>query len=176
MGMPARRGSRRLCSHARSRIVYEELEKLDSAEHTWPMSEIAPGIHRIEEDLGARFMAQYVLVGGEPHGARRTRVSPETLDTAIAPCLEARSACGGRAPTTVVVSHAECRTDNGLNQATARALVAHARVVRRRRQGLDRVQRPHARRELPLSRALRILPLGDEALGWLQRELGGPVG
>ena len=27
------------------------------------MTEIAPGIHRIEEDLGPRLMAQYVLVG-----------------------------------------------------------------------------------------------------------------
>ena len=33
--------------------------------------EIAPGIHRIESHLGARFMAQYVLAGDGPNGARR---------------------------------------------------------------------------------------------------------
>ena len=27
------------------------------------VDEIAPGIHRIESDLGVRFMAQYLLVG-----------------------------------------------------------------------------------------------------------------
>ena len=50
------------------------------------MSEIAPGIHRIEEDLGPRFMAQYVLVGDERTVLVDTGLS-QTLEEAIAPYL-----------------------------------------------------------------------------------------
>jgi glyoxylase-like metal-dependent hydrolase (beta-lactamase superfamily II) len=50
------------------------------------MTEIAPGIHRIEEDLGPRLMAQYVLVGEERTVLVDTGLS-ETLETAIAPYL-----------------------------------------------------------------------------------------
>jgi hypothetical protein len=39
------------------------------------MSEIARGIHRIEEDLGPRFMAQYVLVGDERRELHGTRLA-----------------------------------------------------------------------------------------------------
>ena len=118
------------------------------------MSEIAPGIHRIEEDLGARFMAQYVLMGDE-----RTLL----VDTGL--CGHARHGDralprvdrpgGGRARRPPRLA---CRRrPRGLQSTPARALAAHARVVRRERPRLDRVQRPHARRELPLVRALRVL-------------------
>ena len=34
------------------------------------LEEIAPGIHRIESDLGPRFVAQYLLIGEEANDAR----------------------------------------------------------------------------------------------------------
>jgi glyoxylase-like metal-dependent hydrolase (beta-lactamase superfamily II) len=51
------------------------------------MSEIAPGIHRIEEDLGPRFMAQYLLTGSERTLLVDTGLS-QTLTEAIAPYAE----------------------------------------------------------------------------------------
>src|SRR6185436_7079636 len=49
-------------------------------------SEVAPGVHRVEEDLGPRFMAQYVLTGSERTVLVDSGLS-ETFDTAIAPYL-----------------------------------------------------------------------------------------
>src|SRR3954447_17383346 len=51
------------------------------------MSEIAPGIHRIEEHLGPRFMAQYLLCGSERTLLVDTGLS-QTYTEAIAPYME----------------------------------------------------------------------------------------
>jgi glyoxylase-like metal-dependent hydrolase (beta-lactamase superfamily II) len=49
--------------------------------------EVAPGIHRIESDLGPRFMCQYALVGDERVLLVDTGM-PDTPETVIAPYLE----------------------------------------------------------------------------------------
>ncbi len=51
------------------------------------MTEIAPGIHRIEEDIGPRFMAQYLLTGSERTLLVDTGLAG-TFDEAIAPYCE----------------------------------------------------------------------------------------
>jgi glyoxylase-like metal-dependent hydrolase (beta-lactamase superfamily II) len=51
------------------------------------MTEVAPGIHRIEEDLGPRFMAQYLLTGSERTLLVDTGLAG-TFDEAIAPYCE----------------------------------------------------------------------------------------
>jgi glyoxylase-like metal-dependent hydrolase (beta-lactamase superfamily II) len=49
--------------------------------------EVAPGIHRIESDLGLRFMCQYVLAGPERTLLVDTGM-PETPETVIGPYLQ----------------------------------------------------------------------------------------
>jgi glyoxylase-like metal-dependent hydrolase (beta-lactamase superfamily II) len=49
--------------------------------------EVAPGLHRIESDLGARFMCQYLLVGEERTLLVDTGM-PDTPETVIGPYLE----------------------------------------------------------------------------------------
>ena len=69
------------------------------------MSEVAPGIHRIEEDLGPRFMAQYLLTGSERTLLVDTGLS-QTLDEAIAPYLESIG-LGVEAIDELFISHAD---------------------------------------------------------------------
>jgi glyoxylase-like metal-dependent hydrolase (beta-lactamase superfamily II) len=67
--------------------------------------EIAPGIHRIESPLGARFMAQYVLAGG----ARTLLVDtgmPDTPAGVIGPYLDS-AGLGLEALDDVLTSHAD---------------------------------------------------------------------
>ena len=74
--------------------------------------EVAPGIHRIEGDLGERYVAQYLLVGGE----RTLLVDTGLRDmpkTVIAPQL------GGRRVDDVLISHADvdhCGGDRTLRE------------------------------------------------------------
>jgi glyoxylase-like metal-dependent hydrolase (beta-lactamase superfamily II) len=65
--------------------------------------EIAPGIHRIESDLGARFMAQYLLVGADRTLLVDTGM-PDTPASVIRPYLESIG-LGLEALDDVVVSH-----------------------------------------------------------------------
>jgi pantothenate synthetase len=51
------------------------------------MEEVAPGIHRIESDLGPRFMAQYLLVGEERSLLVDTGLA-DTPDAVLVPALE----------------------------------------------------------------------------------------
>ena len=50
------------------------------------MEEVATGVHRIESDLGPRFMAQYLLVGAERSVLVDTGLST-TPDEVLAPAL-----------------------------------------------------------------------------------------
>jgi glyoxylase-like metal-dependent hydrolase (beta-lactamase superfamily II) len=78
------------------------------------VSEVAPGIHRIESDLGPRFMAQYVLAGSE-----RTVL----VDTGLA---STPGAALGE-PDLVIVSHADvdhCGGNRALRERCPRARFA----------------------------------------------------
>jgi glyoxylase-like metal-dependent hydrolase (beta-lactamase superfamily II) len=87
--------------------------------------EVAPGIHRIESSLGARFMAQYLLVGE----ARRLLVDtgmPDTPAGALRPYLESIG-LGLDAVDDVLISHADLDHSGG-NRAL-RALHPRARFA-----------------------------------------------
>src|SRR3954467_7030060 len=115
------------------------------------MSEIAPSIHRIEEDLGPRFMAQYVLVGDERTVLVDTGLS-QTLEEAIAPYL-ASIGLAVDALDDLVVSHAD---------------VDHVGSNRRWIESNACMLAENYRWAEPYG-----LALPDEALGWIERELGG---
>jgi glyoxylase-like metal-dependent hydrolase (beta-lactamase superfamily II) len=66
------------------------------------MNEIAPGVHRIESDLGSRFMAQYVLVGEDRSVLLDTGVAA-TPDAVLIPALEEL----GVDPDLILISHAD---------------------------------------------------------------------
>src|SRR6478736_882764 len=53
---------------------------------TVTMEEVAPGIHRIESNLGPRFMAQYLLVGEDRTVLVDTGLA-STPDDVLAPAL-----------------------------------------------------------------------------------------
>lgn len=67
--------------------------------------EILPGIHRIESDLGPRFMCQYLLAGEERRVLVDTGIA-ETPDRAIIPYLEGLGLSAGDLDE-VIVSHAD---------------------------------------------------------------------
>ena len=66
------------------------------------VDEIAPGIHRIESDLGVRFMAQYLLVGGSRSLLIDTGIG-QTPDGVLIPALEQLKI----EPDVIAISHAD---------------------------------------------------------------------
>jgi glyoxylase-like metal-dependent hydrolase (beta-lactamase superfamily II) len=91
--------------------------------------EIAPGIHRIESDLGERFVCQYLVVGAE----RTLLVDTGLRDTpaeVIAPYLE-RIGLGVDAIDVVLISHADvdhCGGNRRLQELHPGALFAAHRL------------------------------------------------
>lgn len=86
------------------------------------LEEVATGIHRVESDLGPRFMAQYVLTGS----ARTLLVDTglaSTPDRVLVPALSQL----GRAPDLVVISHAD--VDHCGGNATVRTRFPRARFA-----------------------------------------------
>ena len=75
--------------------------------------EVADGIHRIEQDLGERYVAQYLVI------AERTLL----VDTGLRDMPQAI----GRAPDDIFISHAD--VDHCGGNLTARTLWPHARVM-----------------------------------------------
>jgi len=73
--------------------------------------EVASGIHRIESDLGVRFMAQYVLAGDARTVLVDTGMS-ETPATVIGPYLES-AGLGLTAIDEVIISHADLDHSGG---------------------------------------------------------------
>ena len=133
------------------------------------MSEIAPGIHRIEEDLGARFMAQYVLVGDERTLLVDTGLA-DTLDSAIAPYLESIGLAVD-ALDDLVVSHADVDhvgSNRRLRERSPRTRAWCGESDRGWIESNARMLAENYRWFEPYG-----FTLGDEALGWLERELGG---
>src|SRR5690242_6252934 len=92
-------GGRRLYDHRRLTTRPEDAMTLD---------EIAPGIHRIESDLGVRFMAQYLLVGELRSLLIDTGIG-STPDEALIPALERL----GIEPDVIAISHADLDHSGG---------------------------------------------------------------
>ncbi|WP_028067592.1 MBL fold metallo-hydrolase [Solirubrobacter soli] len=93
---------------------------ITSAPYT--LTEVATGIHRVESDLGPRFMAQYVLTGT----ARTVLVDTglaSTPDPVLVPALSQL----GRAPDLVITSHAD--VDHCGGNSAVRARFAGARFA-----------------------------------------------
>jgi glyoxylase-like metal-dependent hydrolase (beta-lactamase superfamily II) len=93
------------------------------------MEEIGPGIHRIESDLGSRFMAQYLLVGEDRTVLVDTGLA-RTPDEALAPAIEAARA----EPDLIVISHADldhCGGNRRMRERYPNALLACHELDRR---------------------------------------------
>jgi glyoxylase-like metal-dependent hydrolase (beta-lactamase superfamily II) len=133
------------------------------------MSEIAPGIHRIEEDLGPRFMAQYLLTGSERTLLVDTGLA-NTLDEAIAPYLGSLG-LGVEAIDELFVSHAD--VDHiGSNRAL------HERSPRTRISCGERDRRWVESNEAILAENYRWFEpygftLGPDVLAFIAEALGG---
>ena len=128
--------------------------------------EIAAGIHRIESDLGPRFMCQYALAGGERVLVVDTGLARTPVEV-IGPYLEQ----AGLEPSLVLVSHADVDHCGG------------DRLLRERHP--DAVFSCHEldRRWIEQNAAMLAenygwydtygFGIGDEAKEWIRRELGG---
>ena len=134
-----------------------------------PMSEIAAGIHRIEEDLGPRFMAQYVLTGSERTMLVDTGLS-QTLDEAIAPYL-ASIGLGVEAIDQLLLSHADVDhigSNAALRRQSPRTSFLCGEPDRRWIESNEAILAENYRWFEPYGFAL-----GPEALEFIARELGG---
>jgi glyoxylase-like metal-dependent hydrolase (beta-lactamase superfamily II) len=112
--------------------------------------EIAEGIHRIESDLGERFMCQYALAGRDRVVLVDTGIA-DTPERAIDPYLKGV----GLEPGLVVISHADVDHSGGNRSFRARhpdAVFACHELDRT----LDRVEHRHAARALRLAHAVRL--------------------
>ncbi len=93
------------------------------------VDEVAPGIHRIESDLGPRFMAQYLLIGDERTVLVDTGLA-RTPDEALKPALSHV----GVEPDVMVISHADldhCGGNRRMRELYPKALLACPEVDRR---------------------------------------------
>jgi glyoxylase-like metal-dependent hydrolase (beta-lactamase superfamily II) len=94
--------------------------------------EVAPGIHRIESDLGERFVCQYVLAGDERTLLVDTGM-PETPETVIAPYFESIGRSLEQLDL-VLISHADLDHAGGkaaIRRSSPRALLACHELDRR---------------------------------------------
>jgi glyoxylase-like metal-dependent hydrolase (beta-lactamase superfamily II) len=93
------------------------------------MDELAPGIHRIESDLGVRSMSQFLLVGQERTVLVDTGLAG-TPDEVLIPALEA----AGIEPDLILISHADvdhCGGNRRMRRRYPRALLACPELDRR---------------------------------------------
>jgi glyoxylase-like metal-dependent hydrolase (beta-lactamase superfamily II) len=93
------------------------------------LEEVAPGIHRIESDIGPRFVAQYLLVGDERTLLVDTGLA-STPAEALLPALEQV----GTEPDLIVISHADldhCGGNRRMRERYPRALFACHELDRR---------------------------------------------
>ena len=132
------------------------------------VAEVAPGIHRIESDLGPRFMAQYVLIGTERTVLIDTGLA-STPEAVLFAALEGLGLADG--PDLVIISHAD--VDHSGGNAVVRARFPQARFACHAR---DRawVQSTEAMLEgnYLWYRTYGFGP-SDEARAFLTAELGG---
>jgi len=93
------------------------------------VEEVAPGIHRIESDLGPRFMAQYLLFGEERTVLVDTGLST-TPDEALVPALTRV----GTEPDLILITHADldhCGGNRRMHELYPQALLACHELDRR---------------------------------------------
>lgn len=86
------------------------------------VEEIAPGIQRIESDLGPRFMAQYLLIGTERTLLVDTGLA-DTPDEVLRDALQS----AGAAPDLILITHADldhCGGNRRMRELHPRALFA----------------------------------------------------
>jgi glyoxylase-like metal-dependent hydrolase (beta-lactamase superfamily II) len=133
------------------------------------MSEIAPGIHRIEEDLGPRFMAQYLLTGSERTLLVDTGLS-QTLDEAIVPYL-ASIGLAVDAIDDLFVSHADVDhigSNRALRERSPRTHISCGELDRRWVESNAAILAENYRWFEPYG-----FTLGPDVLAFIERELGG---
>ena len=133
------------------------------------MSEIAPGIHRIEEDLGPRFMAQYLLTGSERTLLVDTGLA-KTLEEAIAPYLESIG-LAVEALDELFVSHADVDhigSNRALRERSPRTRITCGERDRRWVESNEAILAENYRWFEPYG-----FTLGPDALEFIARELGG---
>jgi glyoxylase-like metal-dependent hydrolase (beta-lactamase superfamily II) len=93
------------------------------------VQEVAPGIHRIESDLGPRFMAQYLLRGDERSVLVDTGLAA-TPDAVLVPALKR----AGVEPDLIVITHADmdhCGGNRRMRERYPKALLACHELDRR---------------------------------------------
>jgi glyoxylase-like metal-dependent hydrolase (beta-lactamase superfamily II) len=93
------------------------------------LEEVAPGIHRIESDIGPRFVAQYLLAGDGPTVLVDTGLAG-TPDEALLPALDQV----GAEPDLIVISHADldhCGGNKRMRERYPHALFACHELDRR---------------------------------------------
>jgi glyoxylase-like metal-dependent hydrolase (beta-lactamase superfamily II) len=88
------------------------------------VAEVAPGIHRVESDLGPRLIAQYVLIGSERTVLIDTGLA-STPEPVLIPALTELGLVEG--PDLVVISHAD--VDHSGGNAAIRGRYPHARFA-----------------------------------------------
>ncbi len=133
------------------------------------MSEIAPGIHRIEEDLGPRFMAQYLLTGSERTLLVDTGLS-QTLTEAIAPYAESIGLAVD-AIDELFVSHADVDhigSNRALRERSPRTRISCGERDRRWVESNEAILAENYRWFEPYG-----FTLGPDVLGFIAQELGG---
>ncbi|HEY3612474.1 MAG TPA: MBL fold metallo-hydrolase [Gaiellales bacterium] len=133
------------------------------------MSEVAPGIHRIEEDLGARSMAQYLLTGSERTLLVDSGLS-QTLDEAIEPYLAALGLAVD-ALDDLLVSHADVDhigSNRRLHERSPRTRISCGEPDRRWVESNEAILAENYRWFEPYG-----FTLGEDVLGFIERELGG---
>jgi glyoxylase-like metal-dependent hydrolase (beta-lactamase superfamily II) len=93
------------------------------------VEDVAPGMKRIESDLGPRFVAQYLLVGAERTVLVDTGLA-STPDDVLRPALEA----AGVEPDLILVTHADldhCGGNRRMRELYPRAFLACSELDRR---------------------------------------------
>jgi glyoxylase-like metal-dependent hydrolase (beta-lactamase superfamily II) len=133
------------------------------------MSEIAPGIHRIEEDLGPRFMAQYLLTGSERTLLVDTGLS-QTYAEAIAPYMESIG-LPADALDELFISHADVDhigSNRALHERSPRTRITCGEIDRRWVESNEAILAENYRWFEPYG-----FTLGDDVLAFIAQELGG---
>ena len=133
------------------------------------MTEIAPGIHRIEEDLGPRFMAQYLLCGSERTLLVDTGLS-QTWAEAIAPYMESIG-LELEALDELFISHADVDhigSNRALHERSPRTRISCGELDRRWVESNEAILAENYRWFEPYG-----FTLGDDVLAFIAQELGG---
>jgi glyoxylase-like metal-dependent hydrolase (beta-lactamase superfamily II) len=129
--------------------------------------EIAPGVHRIESDLGVRFMCQYLLVGSERSLLVDTGIAATPADV-LGPYLQA----AGVEPDLVLVTHADVDHSGGnraIRERCPRALLLCHAADRRWIESNEALVRENYRWHEPYG----FPPMSEEVQEAMRADAGG---